>query len=493
MSRVQLAAPVLCDLGRQQVTIAALCDDSREVARGDLLLLLPAAGARRLDRVAADYLQQAVTRGAAAVVSVAAGTVLAEAATIPHLALATMEEAGHWLRRLLGCGSEHPRCIGITGTDGKTSITWMVRQALQRLQGASWSLGTLGRITGDGAPTPLPNTTPSLLTIHHTLAEAARHKVGALVCEVSSHGIDQQRIAGIPFAAALWSNIGSDHLQDHGGMDRYVALKADFVRRVIDRGGCAVANGDQPLLVTALESVGERIFWYGRELAGGCPERHLCWRSLGDDRVELQVGGDRVVIAQAPRARFHHENLAAAAALLLHGGLADLAQLPALLAAMPVPPGRMEPVADGVFIDFAHTPEALAALLASARRLCRGRLLLVFGCGGDRDHAKRPRMGEVAARGADLVWVTADNSRGESPRTIADQVVAGMEGIDCQWWVELDRGAAIAAALQQRQADDLLLIAGKGHETYMEQNGVRTPWSDAEVVRTALQLDKRCG
>jgi len=490
MSRVTLHAATTLVIGDCALTPSAVVDDSRMVESGDLFLLLPRAGARQLDGAAEAYLQQAMVRGAVAVVSVGGATLLTDALSIPHLDFATMEEVGQWLRRLLNSVvATSTACIGITGTDGKTSIAWMVRQALQRLHGSSWSLGTLGKITAQGARLPLTNTTPSLLTMQQVLAQAIAAEVKSLVCEVSSHGIAQQRIAGIPFSLALWSNIGHDHLQDHGGMDRYIELKQRFICRVVDQGGVAVANADQPLVVTALKDVQQRMFWYGREFGDHCPDNHLCWRSLAADQVELQSGGEKLVVDAVPCAEFHHENLAAAAALLLYGNFAPFAQLPALLSNISEPPGRMEPVTDGVFVDYAHTPEALAALLASARRLCSGRLLLVFGCGGDRDHSKRAQMGEVAARGADVVWVTEDNSRSEPPQRIVDQVVSGIDRSLCQMAVELDRGVAIAAALDAKSCDDLLLIAGKGHEDYIERNGLRTPWSDADCVRDYFSSD----
>ncbi|MDX8413167.1 MAG: UDP-N-acetylmuramyl-tripeptide synthetase [Mariprofundales bacterium] len=486
MSRVMLLSPTEWVVDDDALMIAAVADDSRAVESGDLFLLLPHAGSRQLDAADDGYLRQAIARGAAAVVSVGAAGLFVDGVSIPHLALATMEEAGLLLRRLLGSATTATACIGVTGTDGKTSIAWMVRAALQRLHGSSWSLGTLGKITQDGSCLPLANTTPSLLTMQQVLAEASAAQVKGLVCEVSSHGIAQQRIAGIPFSVALWSNIGHDHLQDHGGMDRYLELKTRFVRRVADQGGVAIANADQSMVVMALEDVRSRIFWYGREFGEHCPDNHLCWRSLSVDQVELQCGGQKQVVEGVPAAEFHHENLAAAAALLLYGEFAEFAQLPSLLSSITAPPGRMEPVTDGVFVDYAHTPEALAALLASARKLCSGRLLLVFGCGGDRDHSKRAQMGEVAARGADAVWVTEDNSRSESPQKIVDQVVLGIDTSVCQMETVVDRGAAIVAALDSKSSDDLLLIAGKGHENYIERNGVRTPWSDAGCVRDYL-------
>ncbi|MDX8409955.1 MAG: UDP-N-acetylmuramyl-tripeptide synthetase [Mariprofundales bacterium] len=492
MSRALLAQSMTMPVNGHSCSIAAVCDDSRKVEVGDLFLLLPRAGTRLLDADAADYLQQALVRGAGAVLSVDAALTGVETGGnngLPHLQLATMDEAGHWLRRLFATVNSYPRCFGITGTDGKTSTTWMVRQALERLHGAAWSLGTLGLIRKGETPLALANTTPPLLCMQQTLAEAAQAQVVDLVCEVSSHGVAQQRIAGMPFSAALWSNIGSDHLEDHGGLDRYVALKANFVRRVVAQGGVAVANGDQPLVMDALEEIAGQFFWYGRDGHRSDSRLDLRWQPQGVDAVWLEHGGARALVEGVPSGDIHQENCAAAAALLLHAGVEGLEQVAESLSNMPPPPGRMEPIADGIYLDYAHTPEALRALLASARKLCAGRLLLVFGCGGDRDAGKRPLMGEIAARGADHCWLTRDNSRSEQASMIAAQVLAGIEA-RAKVSVELDRATAIAQAVAAKGAGDLLLIAGKGRESYMEEHGVRIPWSDADCVQ--LGLERAC-
>jgi len=338
---------------------------------------------------------------------------------------------------------------------------------------------------GEEVSLPLGNTTPPLLRMQQTLAEASQAQIADLVCEVSSHGVAQQRIAGMPFSAALWSNIGRDHLEDHGGLDRYVSLKADFIRRVVAQGGVAVANGDHPALMSALEGIAGQLFWYGRDGHHSDSLLNLRWQPQGVDAVWLECDGARALVEDVPGGDIHQENCAAAAALLLHAGVGEVAEVAEALSHMPPPSGRMEPVADGIYLDYAHTPEALRALLAAARKLCAGRLLLVFGCGGDRDAAKRPLMGEIAARGADGCWLTRDNCRSEQASSIAEQVMAGIE-TPANVRVELDRATAIAQAVAAKGAEDLLLIAGKGREPYMEEDGVRIPWSDADCVQAGL-------
>ncbi|RMH51836.1 MAG: UDP-N-acetylmuramyl-tripeptide synthetase [Zetaproteobacteria bacterium] len=483
LHHLRLDRPVPFDVEGRRVAVAAICDDSRAVTQGALFLLLPSACTGYEEGRVRRYCAEARARGAGCLVTVGLDLLLEPG--MPHLALASMEQAGALLGRLLGTRDRPPRCIGVTGTDGKSSIVWMVRHALARKLGSAWSLGTLGWMRAADDCLPLDNTTPSLLTLHGVRADAGRAGVGALVCEVSSHGVAQQRIAGIPFSAALWSNLGRDHLEEHGGSERYRALKCRFMQQVAAGGGRVVGNGDHPVVVEELGRL-EGACWYRRDEGGAAAPDTLAWSVEDGRRLCLAVAEGSVVVEDVPPAAFHHENLAAAAALLWFGGLAGLDDLPALLSSMPTPTGRMEQVAAGVYIDYAHTPEALAALLASARPLCRGRLLLLFGCGGGRDRAKRARMGEIAACGADALWITEDNPRDEDARAIAEEIAAGVAG-RCPCRIEIDRGAAIADALRAKGPEDLLLIAGKGHESYIERDGVRQPWSDADCVRALLR------
>ena len=480
--------------------IAGIRDDSRALAPGEAFLCLPRAAEK-----AGDYARQAAERGAAALISVAAaegpGAAVAAVASergLPHLALPDMPAVGRLLRRWFDTEHVKTRLVGVTGTDGKTSVAWMLREAAQRRLGRAWAVGTLGWVRGPDDWADIGNTTPSLLTLHRLLAAAADAGVPLIACEVSSHGIEQQRIAGLPFAAAVWTNLGHDHLQDHGGFEAYAAIKQRFVDAVAAAGRPVIANLDDAEVRRRLPAGASG---FGRGLYRD--DVALGWEQELPGMVRLRCagspaqGGDaaEVRIEDVPVGEFHAANLAAVALTLLELGLARMDELPALLAGVTAPPGRMQALNIGrwqVFVDYAHTPEALESCLAAARRLARGRLFVVFGCGGERDREKRPRMGEIAARMADVVWITSDNPRGEPPAVIASEIEQGIpRPYPAEVHLQLDRGLAIAEAIEAMQAGDALVIAGKGHEAYMDVAGERRPWSDEQAAARALRAKMR--
>ncbi len=469
-----------------EAEIRRIRDDSRHIAPGDAFLCLPRAG-----DFAAEYARKAEKAGAAAIIAVgeAGRHVRTE---LPCLRLETMDDAGRMLRRFFGTEKSAVRLTGITGTDGKTSVAWMLREALTRLDRKAWSIGTLGLIRQADAPEDLGNTTPSLLLLHALLGEATRLGVDDLVLEVSSHGIEQQRIAGLDFAAVVWTSIGHDHLQDHGGWPAYVAIKAGFIERASKPAGkgarkaaTAIVNADHPAI---LEHAPAGALRYGHGLHRD--DLTLGWEQELPGLLRLRHNGEEVRIEDVPLGDFHAENLACAGLALIGGGICGLARLPEALAGIAPPPGRLEDLDAGrwrVFVDYAHTPEALARVLASVRKITRKRLLLVFGCGGDRDREKRPRMGEIAAGMADAVWITSDNPRTEPPEIIASEIEQGMpRPYAAEVHLQLDRKAAIEEAVAALSRGDALVIAGKGHEPYMDIAGERIPWSDADIARAAL-------
>ncbi len=460
------------------VQLCGLTDDSREVRPGYAFVCLP-----RCERFASDYARMAEANGAHAVISVG----LPVKTELPLLQLASMEELGQWLRRWFDTEQTSVRMIGITGTDGKTSVAWMLREALgRRLQQRSWSTGTLGLVQDEGQIRDIGNTTPALLTMHALLAAAAEQGVANLVSEISSHGIAQQRIAGIDFDIAVWTSMGHDHLQDHGGYANYLATKADFVHRVAQAGGQVIANADHED-ICARAPEGTR--WYGRGLHRDGID--LRWEQELPGMVRLAWGDDEILIEDIPLGDFHAENIACVALTLLGLPGVEFRHLPALLNGLSAPPGRMQDMAAGlwqVFIDYAHTPEALQRCLRTARSLTRKRLMVVFGCGGERDREKRPQMGETAAELADVVWITTDNPRGELPEVIASEIEHGIpRPYAAEIRLQLDREKAIAEAIEALQPGDTLVIAGKGHEAYMEIAGTRIPWSDREIAEKYLR------
>lgn len=466
------------DLGRLHgdAVIQGICDDTRKLVAGEAWLCLPRVGQ---DKDA--FATMAEARDAAAIIYVGHGK---PKTSLPLVELSSMDQAGILLRRWFESGNTRTQIIGVTGTDGKTSVTWMARKALQRLAGKAWSCGTLGWIHDDQL-TDMGNTTPSLLHNHAILGAATRERIPYLVIEVSSHGIAQERIAGLDFAAAVWTSIGRDHLQDHGGYESYLKLKADFVRHVAKAGNVVIANADH---ADIRAHAPEPTHWYGHGLYR--EELDLAWEQELPGMVRLNLGGHEVVVEDIPIGEFHAENLAGTALLLNQLCRTPIEKMPEALNGIDAPPGRMQDLGCGqwqVFVDYAHTPDALARCLKSARALTEGRLLLVFGCGGERDRSKRPQMGSIADELADVVWITSDNPRGEPPEIIASEIAQGLPSpAHAEIHLQLDRERAIAEAIHSLVHGDTLVIAGKGAESYMELAGVCLPWSDAEVARKYL-------
>ncbi|OIO67335.1 MAG: UDP-N-acetylmuramoylalanyl-D-glutamate--2,6-diaminopimelate ligase [Zetaproteobacteria bacterium CG_4_9_14_3_um_filter_49_83] len=464
-----------------------LRDNSRNVEAGDVFVCLPRAASQ-----ARAYCQKAIEAGAVALVGTKDALVDTTSFSVPSLVFENVNELAAWLRQWHQSSQSKVQCIGITGTDGKTSVTWMLREALQRFAGQSntpgaWSVGTLGLIRSTDECEELANTTPSLLTNHDILAAAMQSHVSTVVWEVSSHGIAQQRIAGIPFSLALWTTLGHDHIEDHGSFEQYAASKALFMQKTMLGGGLLIANGDQPQLMDYLRDMPE-VHCYQQWPAdtGAMKEDTLYWQQQGNEALLLQRGSNKVLIQHVPRGQFHAQNLAAVATVLhLHWKM-PLAELPQLLNHMTAPPGRMQAVSEHVYVDFAHTPEALQGCLQQARAWTQGQLKLVFGCGGNRDKAKRPQMGAAAANWADEIWLTSDNPRDEAAETIMHDIYAGMTMGSSVCHMQADRKQAIYAAIASLQDQDVLVIAGKGHENYMETAGKRVPWSDAAIAREAV-------
>jgi len=471
----QALSKLLDGLGEysKDMMVTNICDDTRKLQKGEAFLCLP-----RVKDVEA-LLKQAETKGASLIIFVGKH---ASNLDVPYATLPDMDAVGLMLRRWFGTEHTTVQCIGVTGTDGKTSVTWMLREVLEKHLGSAWSVGTLGWKTSLDEAQDLGNTTPSLMKLHEILAMAHQENIGALVIEVSSHGIEQQRIAGLSFSAAIWTTMGHDHLEDHGGFNAYLKLKSDFVKRVALGGGTIVVNADYADIKTSLDGINGSVFWYGRDA-----EADLFWQ-VEKGHLQLKDSECEIKLEQVPFADFHYENLTAVALLMKASFQMSLAEFKRFDGCVSTPQGRLQPVGvqEQVFIDYAHTAEGLKRCLQSARQLTQGQLFLVFGCGGNRDKAKRPEMGAVAMTYADICWLTSDNPRDENQSDIAVDVLQGM-GEKKNVHVVNDRSLAIKQAVNTLGDIDKLVVAGKGHETYMEIQGKRLPWSDQDTVLQALQ------
>jgi UDP-N-acetylmuramoyl-L-alanyl-D-glutamate--2,6-diaminopimelate ligase len=465
--------------GSGETEVGGLAADSRAVRPGDLFAALPgtrADGGR--------FVADALAAGAVAVLGDAAAA--AAGAGVPTLVADEPREA---LARVAArfFGRQPRTVVAVTGTSGKTSVAVFTRQLWAGLGHPAASIGTLGVQTSD-APGEAGLTTPDPIALHRAAASLAAEGVEHLVVEASSHGLDQHRVDGLVLAAAAFSNISRDHFDYHGSPQAYYAAKRRLFGELLRPGATVVLNADVPEfadLAGLATDRGVKILDYG----GKARCLRLVRRAPAADgqEIELEALGRRHAFASRLVGAFQAHNLLAAVGLVLGTG-SDVDALLPLLGGVRAPPGRMQltavhPSGAPAFVDYAHKPEALEKALGALRPHTKGRLVVVFGCGGDRDPGKRPLMGEIAARLADRVVVTDDNPRTEEPRSIRRAVLATAPGA-----VEIgDRAEAIRAAFGGLGAGDTLLVAGKGHETYQIVGERVLPFDDAEVLRAAAR------
>ncbi|HUP30810.1 MAG TPA: UDP-N-acetylmuramoyl-L-alanyl-D-glutamate--2,6-diaminopimelate ligase [Usitatibacter sp.] len=475
---------LLGHLAQLGVPLADLTADSRAVKMGSIFVAYP--GTLRDGR---DFISEAVARGAAAVIYERAGFRWDDRWDVPNLGIENLrsrvsEIAGH----VYGNPSESLWMAGVTGTNGKTSVSQWIASASDALGRRSAVIGTIGNgLVGERVEAK--NTTPDPIVLQRLLSEYLRRGAHAAAMEVSSHGLDQGRVAGIKFDCAVFTNLTRDHLDYHGSMEAYAEAKyALFAARGLKH---AVINVD--------DEWGER---FAHRLAGGPievipfgmrPEARLRAGAvrLSEAGVRFIVEGDwgRGEVNAQVLGAFNVSNLLAVIGALIAEGISLEEALGAVSALAPVP-GRLERLGGRtlplVVVDYAHTPDALEKALAALRPAVAAghKLVCVFGCGGDRDPGKRALMGAAVAKLADQVVVTSDNPRGEDPHAIIEQILEGLPGPDVEA-IE-DRQVAIFSAVHHARAGDVVLLAGKGHETYQEIAGVRHPFSDSEVAAAAL-------
>jgi UDP-N-acetylmuramoyl-L-alanyl-D-glutamate--2,6-diaminopimelate ligase len=468
--------------------IAGVTADSRQVRPGFLFAALN--GVRTDGR---RFAAEAVAKGAAAILTDDPAALTLDAASRRRVAIVADPNP----QRALALAASRfyparPETIAaVTGTNGKTSVAHFTREIWQALGHKSASLGTLGCVVGDERR-PGALTTPDPVALHRTLSELALGGVDHAAIEASSHGLAQYRLDGIAFAAAAFTNLTRDHLDYHGDMDSYRAAKERLFTALLAPGGTAVLNADSgefARLAALLRARGCKIIAYG---AGAGADMRLVSRMprRAGQRISLALFGAPHEVELKLIGDFQASNVLAALGLAVAGG-SDPGQAAAALPLLTAVPGRMQLAGEVVFgtsavapifVDYAHTPDALATVLAAARPHAEGRLCVVFGAGGDRDKGKRPLMGKVAAELADLVYITDDNPRGEAPGEIRRAILAAAPNA-----IEIgDRRGAIAAAIAAIAPGDVLVIAGKGHETGQIVGGETLPFDDVVVAREAI-------
>lgn len=485
--------------GDPSVEVTDLTHDSRRVTPGACFACIPGALAD-----GHDFAADAVAAGAVALLTerplgLAAMPGIAEAC-VPSVRAAL----GPLAARLHGDPSTAVRCLGVTGTNGKTTTTYLLEAITVAAGERAAVIGTVGARLGDEsvriAGGASAHTTPEADDLQALLAHLRDAGAGVVAMEVSSHAIDQHRVDGTRFAAVCFTNLTHEHLDYHGTLDAYFDAKAAlFDTRFAPAAAINVDDDHGRALVARLQQHEDApvVITYGTAADARVRATDVVLGARGNSFVLVDTRtGASAAIASPLVGAFNVSNALAAAATALAAGF-TLDAVTAGLGAPLTVPGRMERIDAGqaftVLVDYAHTPDALGRALDAARDIAGraahgggGRVVVVFGCGGDRDAAKRPLMGEAAGRGADLVFVTSDNPRSEAPQAIAAAALAGVVQTGAAATVELDRRAAIRLALDAAQPGDVVVIAGKGHESGQTAGGVTVPFDDRDVARDAL-------
>jgi UDP-N-acetylmuramoyl-L-alanyl-D-glutamate--2,6-diaminopimelate ligase len=455
--------------------IAGLAFDSRKTAPGDVFFALAGAKDDGLNHVS-----EAVKKGAAAIVA-------ERWVETPNAAFVQVADARAALAH--AAARFYPRqpetIVAVTGTSGKTSVADFVRAIWRTLGREAASIGTIGVVS---RPLTVYGslTTPDPIALHELLDRLASHGVTNLAIEASSHGLDQKRLDGVRLAAGAFTNLTRDHMDYHATVEDYLAAKLRLFRDLLPDGAPAIVDADSAIasrVIAAARARGLRVITVGAK--GETIRLNAVARDRLSSMLDLQFGGRSFRVKFPLAGDFQISNALVAAGLCIATGSQADAVFEALQA-LEGAPGRLERIGDirgaSVFVDYAHKPDALEKAIAALRPFARGRLIVIFGCGGDRDPGKRPIMGEIAARCADVAIVADDNPRSENPAAIRGEILAAAPSA-----IEIgDRAAAIRAGVAMLREGDALLIAGKGHETGQIVGDMTLPFSDADEARAAL-------
>lgn len=468
--------------GNMDLEINEINQDSRLVTSGNLFVCIKGS---KVD--GHQYLKQAADHGAVAAV------VEDWPEDTYGLTIIQVKNVTASLKEIAGAFYGYPdrrlKLIGVVGTNGKTTSTYLLKNVLENAGYRVGLIGTINHLIGNKA-LPSGNTTPGVLELQKLFAQMVAAGVEYVVMEVSSHSIDQGRVAGLKFEGGIFTNITQDHLDYHQTFEEYLRVKTKFFKD-LPSGSWAAINCDDPHADSFISQTKAKVYTYGitnpasvraediSVIQTGVSYRANTFR--GNMELKLKLTG--------------HFNVYNSLGILT-AGLAegiDPGKVKAGLETVSVVPGRFQMVPEskkfGVIIDYAHTPDGLENILRTARKLTSRRLLLVFGCGGDRDRTKRPIMGEIAARMADFTIITSDNPRTEDPMQIIKEIEAGFHKITPApaYQTEVDRAAAIRKIIGMAEDEDLVMIAGKGHETYQDFGDYRIHFDDQEVAREALK------
>jgi UDP-N-acetylmuramoyl-L-alanyl-D-glutamate--2,6-diaminopimelate ligase len=469
--------------GVPNVEVAGVREDSRQVRQGDLFVARPGTKAD-----GAQFVADAKARGAVAVVS---QTPLPKASSpLPQVIVPDSGAAASVLANLFhGSPGEKVRVLAVTGTNGKTTTTYLIRHLLSKIKTRCGLIGTV-EIDDGRTRREATMTTPAATDIAELLASMRDKGCRACAIETSSHALDQGRVAGVPFAGAAFTNLTGDHLDYHKTMENYAAAKAKLFAS-LHPSAVAVVNAADKWSPKMVENCQGRVLRFGFGKNADYTARDTSYTAQGSQFV-LHTPDGRAEVSLPMVGKHNVENALAAAALVGEVCGLSVHQLAGGLRDAQGAPGRLQAVRVGqpfaVLVDYAHTDDALDNVLSALKPLCRGRLRVLFGCGGDRDRTKRPRMARTAEKWADAVYVTSDNPRTEDARSILNEIASGFspEGVR-KTIVEIDRRRAIEAVLSDAQANDVVLIAGKGHENYQIIGTEKHHFDDVEEATRFLQ------
>ncbi|PIQ25162.1 UDP-N-acetylmuramoyl-L-alanyl-D-glutamate--2,6-diaminopimelate ligase [bacterium (Candidatus Blackallbacteria) CG17_big_fil_post_rev_8_21_14_2_50_48_46] len=466
--------------------ITGLCYDSRQAKAGSLYACLPGT---RAD--GHQFIPQALAQGAVAVLC-QNDWLQQQSDLSPEIAWIGVEETRVALAQLAAAFYDFPSrklaLVGVTGTNGKTTTTHLIRSLLEKAGQATGLIGTLGCFFG-ASEIPTGFTTPFAPELQQILAQMQQEGAQTVTMECSSHALEQHRLDALEFECAIFTNLTQDHLDYHKTMEAYASAKQILFKHLLKAQGTALLNSDDPYAESFAQSCSGKILRYGFGSEADLRASDPVYGLAGVSYLLHWQGKIWPVRLALPGHYNILNSLAALGAGLVLGQ--DLPSLIENLAQIPGVPGRLEVVSPAnhpftVAVDYAHTPDSLENVLKTARQFTPGRLLCVFGCGGDRDASKRPLMGKAASELADHAWLTSDNPRSEDPEAILNDILAGIDQPE-KVTREVDRQTAIESALQAAQPGDVLIIAGKGHETYQIFKDRTVHFDDREVARQWLE------
>jgi UDP-N-acetylmuramoyl-L-alanyl-D-glutamate--2,6-diaminopimelate ligase len=461
--------------GNKEIEITGISNDTRRITPGNLFV-----AKRGLAHDGAKLIPQAIAAGAVAILTDLYDPFYPQVVQVVHPDVPMLEAL--LARHFYQCPDKNLFLVGITGTNGKTTTSYLVKHLLDQKGSSCGLIGSIARIIGQHA-FPAPQNTPDIITNYKLFHEMVLHECASCVMEVTSHGLHQGRVRLVEFDVAIFTNLTQDHLDYHLTMEAYAEVKASFFASLSPKAQ-AVVNVDDPWHAQMIASCPAHILTYGIDAPCSVRAENIQLSPSGT-QFNVVYEGQRAHLKSALIGRFNIYNCLAALAVGLIRGI-SLDKCVAALSRFPAVPGRLERVKNernlNIFVDYAHTDDALNNVLCTLSEFKTGRLITVFGCGGNRDPLKRPKMGAVVEELSDIAIVTSDNPRNEDPGEIIHQILTGFKHPE-QAWVELGREEAIARALNAATPDDIVLIAGKGHEDYQIFSHQTIAFDDREVAK----------